>query len=136
MCLDVEKKGRKAYIDVIKGIAMFLMLVGHSGMKNPLIQFIYSFHMPLFFFAAGMTSRTDVSYLQYAEKRVKSLLVPYLLAACVYSDGSYKSFLYVIYASRASIEKAGSSTPLWFLPCLFAMDLAFNSILRIYKGGV
>ena len=33
-------------IDIAKGICILLMVIGHSGMKNMIHDFIYAFHMP------------------------------------------------------------------------------------------
>ena len=40
-------------IDLAKGIAIFLMILCHSGMNNGITQWIYAFHMPLFFVVSG-----------------------------------------------------------------------------------
>ena len=34
--------------DVMKGIGIFLMVLGHSGSPSFLRVFVYAFHMPLF----------------------------------------------------------------------------------------
>ena len=46
--------------DFLRGIAIFLVLLGHSiqwmdpdWQHNPLFEGIYSFHMPLFMFISG-----------------------------------------------------------------------------------
>lgn len=48
---------RMAYIDIMRGIAIWLVVIGHliqynnckDWMHNPVFEWIYSFHMPLFF---------------------------------------------------------------------------------------
>ena len=42
---------RKDYIDYIKGIGIFLVIIGHTG--SYFWGWIYSFHMGLFFWTAG-----------------------------------------------------------------------------------
>ena len=45
---------RELKYDIAKGIAIILVIVGHGHCISPLtLSFIYSFHMPLFFFASG-----------------------------------------------------------------------------------
>ncbi len=55
-------KKRELYLDIVKGMAIILVMIGHSTMANEyapfghrsLIQhFIFSFHMPLFFIISG-----------------------------------------------------------------------------------
>lgn len=42
-------KERILWIDVAKGIAIVLMIIGHTvQFGNPIRNFIFSFHMPLF----------------------------------------------------------------------------------------
>ena len=40
---------RESWIDVLKGIGIILVVIGHTSMENPLVKWIYVFHMPLFF---------------------------------------------------------------------------------------
>ena len=50
---------RYTWIDCIKGIGIFLVVLGHIYKDNYIGQWIYSFHMPLFFMLSG--------YLMYAK---------------------------------------------------------------------
>ena len=43
---------RSNFIDIVKGIGIFLVVLGHQN--TILTQEIYSFHMPLFFFLSGI----------------------------------------------------------------------------------
>lgn len=45
---------RIEWVDIAKGIAIILMVVGHEIGGNARI-FIFSFHMPLFFILSGFT---------------------------------------------------------------------------------
>lgn len=55
------------------------MIIGHTWIVNPAIrQFIYAFHMPLFFVIAGFLYK-HVPFRERASKDWKSLLLPYLL---------------------------------------------------------
>ena len=44
---------RYTWIDCIKGIGIFLVVLGHIYKDNYIGQWIYSFHMPLFFMLSG-----------------------------------------------------------------------------------
>lgn len=70
-------------IDIVKGFAIILVMIGHSGMflfikdKALLNSIIYSFHMPLFFIVAGFFMKEKVSF----KKAIKRLLVPFFIAS-------------------------------------------------------
>lgn len=92
---------RIEYIDVIKGFAIFLVVMGHviagqfsdfyvayedSNYDNQLIlwRLIYSFHMPLFMFCSGLfikrfsESSTCKDLFSQIGKRCRTLMLPYL----------------------------------------------------------
>jgi fucose 4-O-acetylase-like acetyltransferase len=66
------------WIDIAKGIGIFLVVLGHTGIPVKLSYWIYSFHMPLFFFISGMCF--DISKYQSFKsillKKSKTLLLP------------------------------------------------------------
>ena len=73
---------RDETFDVLKGIAIILVIVGHSEI-GPLNPFISSFHMPLFFFVAGyfLKIRLISKEIQLSFSR---LIIPYIFATtCV-----------------------------------------------------
>ena len=67
-------------ISIAKGIAIILMVAGHAEGPGLLTNFIYTFHMPLFFMAAGyFFSRKYLSDpWTFVSKRVKGLYFPFL----------------------------------------------------------
>ncbi len=67
-------------IDVSRGIACLLVVVGHVPTTPSFLHtWIYSFHMPLFFIISGIVLNTNDSVKEFIKKRVKTLLVPYFL---------------------------------------------------------
>ena len=72
---------RLDYIDIAKAIGMFAIIWGHILLHGWSNLFVYSFHIPLFFFLSGMVfngAKYD-SLWQLVKRRVKTLLLPYLL---------------------------------------------------------
>ena len=75
---------RNQWMDVAKGITILLMILGHAAIPEPLSNFIYSFHMPLFFIASGwMTNWDKYSINEFAIRKVKSLAVPFIIYSSV-----------------------------------------------------
>lgn len=50
---------RILYIDYVKALAMILVIMGHVNFANHDIKaWVYSFHMPVFFFITGFVIKT------------------------------------------------------------------------------
>lgn len=73
-------KPRLQWLDILKGIAMFFVVPGHTAIYPPLEKYIYSFHMPLFFMISGMTWRKDKypAFQDLLKDKAKRLLLPYV----------------------------------------------------------
>lgn len=71
------------WIDALKGLGMFFVIWGHAFSTNKGIirRYIYSFHMPLFFFASGLSSLKDLEldFKTFLSKKIKTLLIPYFV---------------------------------------------------------
>jgi fucose 4-O-acetylase-like acetyltransferase len=89
----------------IRGIAIVLVVVGHvigdrknNGMRQMyesdiffltwLSDFIYTFHMPIFFIASGMAfatfSNQNIGWLEFAQSKLKRLVIPLLCWAPIF----------------------------------------------------
>lgn len=75
---------RLFYLDVMKGILIILVILGHSiqdtisdYQNNFLFRFIYSFHMPLFFAISGYLTFKNKYDKTLLKKRALQLLVPF-----------------------------------------------------------
>ena len=66
---------RKRWIDVLKGIGATLVLFGHLIYSESFLKiFIYSFHMPLFFFIGGYLFKYEVNLKRFILKKSRRLL--------------------------------------------------------------
>lgn len=74
---------RNGTVDVAKGIGIFFVVLGHNWLStheaDELHRVIFSFHMPLFFFLAGIFLRAPDGILRFAIGRTESLLKPYFV---------------------------------------------------------
>ena len=80
----IEEKERDSRIDILKGIAIILMVLGHSGMPEGIIEFIYLFHMAVFFIASGYCYKEKYSedgqaIKSFFGRRIKKIYVPYVI---------------------------------------------------------
>ena len=94
--LFMDLKKQSDFINLLRGIAIFLMLWGHciqyccgeqfDFFENDLFKAIYSFHMPLFMTISGYLFFFSASKRELAELvpyKVKSLLYPILMGSIV-----------------------------------------------------
>lgn len=75
---------RNKWLDIAKGITIILMVVGHSSIPERASNFIYAFHMPLFFIASGWCTNWDKDGLiLFIRRKSKSLLIPFVIYSCI-----------------------------------------------------
>jgi fucose 4-O-acetylase-like acetyltransferase len=127
-----KKKARIELIDIAKAITIILVILGHTtgNLETPMYRrLIYSFHMPLFFFLAGMSIKPKAlksfgDWKVFIGKNIRALIVPYLIFAFIYAPFDFANVPKFLYGSWQALGKAGTLTSLWYLTCFF--------IARIY----
>lgn len=74
-----EQTKRIEALDIAKGIGIILVIIGHMS-SSYLRDWIYSFHMPLFFIISGICFKTEKypSFLPFLKQRVRTLAIPTL----------------------------------------------------------
>lgn len=142
---------RLKYIDIVKGIAIFLVVLGHTIEPGGFVaKSIFSFHMPLFFIIAGYLfnfEKYDHNFREFFRGRIFRLLFPYFVSAFLFFMiyllyESPKPFIYTPFYVVEDIFKSifisclygvGAINsfnitpigPLWFLPALFCAEMLF-----------
>lgn len=144
----MKSKNHEVYI--LRGIAFFLVLFGHSfpdsayGYINVYTEFgreyIYSFHMPLFFIISGfcmtpLLSQKEVNVKNEIIKRSKRLLIPYLFYSyiAIIPKLIFNSYMYIKFEPRIIWETLlgnSASGTLWYLWNLFVINIFFLLISR------
>lgn len=81
--IETGMNTREGWIDYLKGLGIILMIIGHSSIYQPVIKWIYGFHMPLFYMLSGYLFNRDKwfdkGYGSFLKARAKAYLVPYLI---------------------------------------------------------
>lgn len=129
---------RLLYIDQLKGIAIFLVVFGHSIQNNTvesrnasLFEWIYSFHMPLFMFISGYIAQKTTKinsisdYFIFLKKRSISLLIPYFIWPLFVLNFFFKKSTNVDMLDKAW-ELITGWNPLWYLKTLFFLMLTYS----------
>ncbi|WP_298237234.1 acyltransferase family protein [uncultured Algibacter sp.] len=135
---------RYEWVDQARGLGIFLVIYGHN---YPFLEsYIYSFHMPLFFFIAGMFHPKNITKYSIV-KRAKSILIPYFIWSLLlyifwlflgrhfgnstnYNLDPLQGFIGVFYA-QGDVQFMDWGIPMWFLPCIFLTFLLFSFVNKI-----
>lgn len=122
----MKNSQRLHYIDIIKGIGIFLVVLGHVYRDNVVQNWLYSFHMPLFFMVSGWLFNYEkiksVSFLEITKKKIRALMVPYVVFCSI-------CFLYWCVLER--YFRDFDQGPLWFLPVLLMIELISAVLIPI-----
>ena len=70
---------RIIWIDNLRVIGILAVILGH--ISSPLGNFIYSWHMPLFFLLAGFFLKHELSTKEFIVKDFTRLIIPYFIFA-------------------------------------------------------
>lgn len=147
------RKERIKWIDCAKGIAIVLVIVGHTPGLGEITQgIIYSFHMPLFFILSGVTFNLSNDISEFKNNTIKSsrrLLIPAIFIFFVNSILMYKksafsmnSLYAFLYMSAGELNVNGIEIygvgGTWFFFALFIgrtlfdyLHLMFNDKLKL-----
>lgn len=141
MAGETVRSTRKAYLDVAKFLAVMSVIYVHSSITyNPVRRTIGAFFMPVFFVIYGMASsrrplRSVAELRDFFLKKVRSLLVPYVLWSMIYAPAIDLSFCKgVVYGTNYSLGDAKTNMVLWFLPCMFVAVCLFQIYCNILSG--
>ena len=135
------KSKRIEWVDIAKGVAIVLVCLGHRDVPEGMCVWIYSFHLPLFFFLAGYTTRFEsyASFGAYAMRKVRVLLVPYFVfGLCVEAFNVVLSRFYshetVDFPELLVNLFTGKIQSIWFIPAFFLVEIISYCLNRLPKG--
>lgn len=100
---------RNNTFDIMKGIGMLLVIIGHCWFPLPIRSFIFTFHMPLFFFVSGYFFR-EKNPKDLLLNDFKRLLIPYFITCTI---------LIGIGSVQDIVIKQWSETPKWLIATLW-----------------
>lgn len=139
--INIQPGNRISWLDILRGIGILLMVYGHINYLTPIYNWIYSFHMPLFFLASGVVYK-ERPLLEDIIHRARTIMIPYFAFGIItlsywqLAERHYKpsdfSFAKALKGLLIGNEDAlVFNIPLWFLPCFFLTLVLYNLIRRI-----
>lgn len=135
------KDKRINYIDVARGLGIFLVMIGHLDTGEVLHNLIYSFHMPFFFFLSGYLNKSTSDFKVLLYKKFKTLIVPYfffgtlsiviMLAIKIITNNpiEFKHLHDIMRLSYYNGNPIPMNKVIWFLAVLFWVEI-FNYLLK------
>ncbi len=139
-----EKTGRDCSLDIMRGFAMALVVLGHSIQHafgdnyatNPAFSFIYSFHMPFFMVLSGLSIKrlgkdTDYGWLIGKARRLVLPFFVWIILDFFISHNWKDDTFYRLRGWIVSVINDPCSGGLWFLWVLFLLCITLyvlNSI--------
>lgn len=134
----MEQK-RLFWVDTAKGWGILAIMVSHVFTGHPVSRWLYSFHVPLFFFLSGFLFRVDRPWGDFWRGKVKKLLIPYfalalpIIPAEAALYGGRQWFWEELLEMGLGVLVQRRMWPIWFLACLFLMELLAYPMFRMLK---
>ena len=128
--MGIKETERKTWIDLLKGLLILFVILGHTTTNKIVINWLSSFYMPCFFMLSGWLMKKEGDAKQFICKKIKGILFPYIFFALVWVLFCFAKNLRIesgfnIFGALLSIvlpysgRIGGNAYNLWFLPCLF-----------------
>lgn len=134
-------KNRIKWIDCAKFLGILAIYLGHFGdVAGKSFVFVFQYHVALFFFLSGCMNTYDKEekIITFIKKKFKSIMVPFfgfsLLSIIIYillNNPEYNSILELLtIVCNGNIRNTFFAMGLWFLSCLFLMEIIFKIIKK------
>ena len=142
----MKNHSRLAYVDIAKGVAMLLVIIGHcSYSEKVLVGWLYSFHMPLFFALSGFTFRPEKykSLREVVSVKARQLIIPYFffsvllwMLSLLLLDGMHLEYRHMneLIGIVLSNRLSDYFFALWFLTTLFLAEPILWLTLRLTRA--
>lgn len=141
-------KERVKYLDLLKCLGMFIVVQGHIHTNYGWFSLpLHCYVIPLYFFLSGLTFRRSKFpiFKDFAIHRLKSLMLPYAMFSVVtwavwaafnyltHTEVDYWSPLLQTILAQGSGGYLVHNVPLWFVPCLFIIEMLYYWIDHLKK---
>lgn len=140
------KTRRVEWIDIFKLFGITAIFCGHLGRETGgLHDFVFLYHVPLFFFASGIfAGRLEgLSVWKSIRKKFEQIMLPYIFFVAVSmiviiltTDENIYTYLGYGRQFVLGIRNQMYASSLWFFSCLFCMSIIFDLMRRIFRNPV
>lgn len=132
----------KTWVNILKGIGIITVVAGHTfnGLTK---DFIFLFHMPLFFFIGGYLFNKKTNLSNYLKSKIQHLIVPYFSYIILiyfpfqYFENNFNNYtdllIYLIRPLIGGQALYGASSVFWFVTCYFFTQQFFNLLVNKFS---
>lgn len=125
-------KARVVWVDYVKGICMFTVIFNHLHVPDIYYRFTYPFELVGFFFVSGYTFSTKSNWRMFISNKLMSLVFPIFslgMINCLFSWLAKGTNVWD-YISGLVMQIPGRWDDLWFVACLFIMEVIFYFVVK------
>jgi len=135
-----DKTNRIQWIDLAKGFCIILVVLQHvselTHVDYPLSLQAFGFRMPLYFILSGLFFKQYEGFFGFLKRKTNKLLIPFLF---FYFFTSFLLYCILLYPDQLHVacynfkkfyydDYIMFNNPIWFLLCLFEVNLLFYFI--------
>ena len=151
MCMkeNALSKKRLDYLDLAKGIGILIVMLGHfpvdgePHISRQLYDFIFSFHMPLFFIITGIIFGYNrkwekQTFKELFIKKLKTIIYPYFTLSAAALILQTLEMVFLHFGSPFDLQVTVIRTltfrgynALWYLPALFFSEIVFFALEKL-----
>ena len=140
----MSKYERIPYIDVLRGLAIYLIVLGHfTELAGDFYLFVFSFHVQLFFFISGIFSERVGDIKNTVKYIWMRIIRPYVFISFI------NAFFFMVYNRQGPVSLGKMvleallgrrnhifCANLWFFPCLAIMIFIYALLRRVVSNPI
>lgn len=130
------------WIDIAKCFGIYAIYLGHfKKLAGLSYEFVFKYHVALFFLISGLCENFNYenNIKKFLNKKVRNILIPFAFFAMIsivifwslYNTTLYYIFEQIVFILKGCIRNDFFAYSLWFLTCLFMLELLFFFIKKI-----
>lgn len=143
------RSNRISWVDSAKGLGIILVVLGHTSLPQEIKTYIYSFHMPLFFFLSGVVFNEKKNFSAFLKGKLKGIVIPYFIISIITyifwilvtrhigansaKISIFKPIIGMFYSTPAGTWLA-HNVFIWFLTTLFVVEISFYFVNKLVNN--
>lgn len=138
------------WIDIARAFFIIAIVIGHLYNDGYIRYWVFSFHVPAFFFISGFCFKYKVGFIRILKEKVRKIVIPYLVfslfsilifwIASLLIPGvgnllecDLATNIFVMLYGNSKPNTMKYNLPLWFLSCFFVVSVALWCIESLNK---